>query len=164
MTPEQLKAARQIAARDAQEVLRLVDGEFVVDPADFSACQKALQAALGALDRMKAALLEQAQLWDMARPTLDTVDANTFAVPFIGLHQPAETARKAAEAAGGTMTRTEIEAELYRLQAHTCDGRLTIRPDGKPDPEDRGCRGCARVIELQNKLRELAGKNDETAV
>ena len=48
----------------------------------------------------------------------------------------------------------EIKAELYDLQYHNCDGRLTIRPDGKRDSEDRSCSGCARTLKLQHLLRE----------
>jgi len=56
------------------------------------------------------------------------------------------------------MTLQAIEAELYRLQAHVCNGRLTIRQDGARDPGDRPCHGCNRVLELQALLRGKVGE------
>lgn len=52
------------------------------------------------------------------------------------------------------MTPQEIKAKLYDLQGHLCNGKLTIRPDGKRDPGDRDCTGCARIVELRAMLRE----------
>lgn len=60
------------------------------------------------------------------------------------------------------MTITEIEAELYRLQSHTCDGRLTLNPDGSRDPGDHGCRGCARTLELHAMLAAGAAGEEAT--
>ena len=48
------------------------------------------------LERLRAALLEQAELWDLATPTLDAADALAQRVPFIALHEPEEKAREAA--------------------------------------------------------------------
>ncbi len=47
-----------------------------------------------------------------------------------------------------------IKAELYDLQGHTCDGRLTVPGDGKWDETNRSCSGCNRIMELQAMLRE----------
>lgn len=52
------------------------------------------------------------------------------------------------------MTIAEIKAELYDLRHHVCNGRLTIRPDGMLDPDDRPCSGCARTLVLHNMLRQ----------
>jgi hypothetical protein len=54
-----------------------------------------------------------------------------------------------------SMTRTEIEAELFRLQGHVHGGRLTLRPDGTRDPNDHACYGCSRYIQLSNMLSDL---------
>jgi hypothetical protein len=48
----------------------------------------------------------------------------------------------------------EIKARLFDLQGHVCNGRLTIGPDGKRDPGDRECSGCAEYLRLTNELRE----------
>ena len=50
---------------------------------------------------------------------------------------------------------TAIKAELYDLQGHRCNGRLTLRADGKRDPGDHPCTYCQRVVKLQAMLREL---------
>ena len=52
-------------------------------------------------ERLRAALIEQAELWEMARPQMNFADAKTFSVPFMGLHEPDKKAREAADAAGG---------------------------------------------------------------
>jgi len=52
------------------------------------------------------------------------------------------------------MTIEQIKAELYDLRFHVCNGRFTMRKDGKLDPGDRPCEGCARILELQQMLRE----------
>jgi hypothetical protein len=54
-----------------------------------------------------------------------------------------------------TMTRTEIEAELYRLLGHTCGGRMTLHPDGTRDQGDHTCYGCSRYIQLSNMLSDM---------
>lgn len=54
------------------------------------------------------------------------------------------------------MDNQAIKAQLYDLQYHNCDGRLTIRADGKRDPDDRPCWGCSRVMELHAMLRRNA--------
>ena len=46
-----------------------------------------------------------------------------------------------------------IKAELYDLRSHVCNGQLTLRPDGKPDPDDHPCTGCQRTMELIAMLR-----------
>jgi hypothetical protein len=58
------------------------------------------------------------------------------------------------------MTETEIKAELYDLRSHVCDGRLTLRPDGKRDPGDRPCRGCARRLKLVDMLLDRSRRAD----
>ena len=47
-----------------------------------------------------------------------------------------------------------IKAELYDLQSHVCNGRLTVTADGSRDTNDRPCSGCSRIRELQHQLRE----------
>lgn len=47
-----------------------------------------------------------------------------------------------------------IKAELYDLQSHVCNGRLTVSPDGRRDTNDRPCTGCSRISELHRQLRE----------
>jgi hypothetical protein len=59
------------------------------------------------------------------------------------------------------MTETEIMARLFILQGHTCNGRVTLNPDGKRDPDDKPCDGCSEYLRLTNMLRELRNK-DET--
>ena len=56
------------------------------------------------------------------------------------------------------MTETEIKAELFDLWYHNCNGRLTLRSDGKRDPNDRPCYACSRIIELQNMLKKKTGE------
>lgn len=46
-----------------------------------------------------------------------------------------------------------IKAELYDLQYHNCNGRLTIHPDGSGDENDRPCSACSRIMELKAMLR-----------
>jgi len=53
------------------------------------------------------------------------------------------------------MTETEIKAELFDLQRHVCDGRLTLHPDGHRDPENHGCSGCVRILELLAMLATM---------
>jgi len=54
-----------------------------------------------------------------------------------------------------------IKAKLYDLQGHVCDGRFSMRSDGRRDPGNKSCSGCARIAELQNQLREaLKGKSE----
>ncbi len=48
----------------------------------------------------------------------------------------------------------KIKAELFDLWYHNCNGRLTIHPNGEPDPGDRPCTACSRIMELQSQLRE----------
>ena len=53
-----------------------------------------------------------------------------------------------------------IKAELYDLEFHNCNGRLTVLPAGKRDSKDRPCSGCQRVQKLHAMLRE-AGRAGE---
>ena len=48
------------------------------------------------VEKLRAALLEQAELWDLAKPILDAVDARSGMVPFMSIHEPAKKAREAA--------------------------------------------------------------------
>ena len=52
-----------------------------------------------------------------------------------------------------SMTEQAIKAELWDINYHNCDGRMTLHPDGTTDPGDHGCTGCARVLALRNELR-----------
>ena len=47
---------------------------------------------------------------------------------------------------------TEIKAELYDIQLHNCNGGLHV---GADNTTESGCSRCARIWELQGKLREL---------
>jgi len=51
------------------------------------------------------------------------------------------------------LTRTEIEAELYRLQYHNCDGCVVLKSDGAV--EGKLCDKCSRAVRLENLLKRL---------
>ena len=55
------------------------------------------------------------------------------------------------------LDRDRIQAELYRIQHHNCNGHAILSPD--PSLADflkqKGCTLCARIIELGNQLRQL---------
>ena len=62
------------------------------------------------------------------------------------------------------MTKTEIKAELWTLQYHNCNGRLTIRQDGTRDHNDKSCDGCSRISVLHGQLRQLyKDKHDKSS-
>jgi len=49
------------------------------------------------------------------------------------------------------LSRVVIEAELYRLQHHNCNGWAIVRADGTVEGEP--CKACERIAELQSMLR-----------
>jgi len=52
----------------------------------------------------------------------------------------------------------QIKARLFDLQSHSCNGRLTIHPDGRRDPGDRDCSRCSEILRLRNKLSGMETK------
>jgi hypothetical protein len=48
--------------------------------------------------RLRAALIDQAEMWEMLCKVSQELPSETFAVPFVNLHRPAERARAAAQA------------------------------------------------------------------
>lgn len=55
-----------------------------------------------------------------------------------------------------TVDTQAIRAELFDLWYHNCNGRFTFRQDGRPDPGDRSCTACSRILQLQHQLREAS--------
>lgn len=47
-----------------------------------------LDAVTAERDRLRAALRETRELWELAAPQLDAMDKRYFVVPFMGLHKP----------------------------------------------------------------------------
>ena len=112
MTPDQLSAARRIANTDAQEVLRLVDGSFVVDPSDFACCQQALGAALKEIERME----------QCARTTLESDGGPdpVFALAVLALGWREEAKRLRAELIA---IRNRVKSEGWSAWDHRGDNR-----------------------------------------
>lgn len=50
------------------------------------------------------------------------------------------------------VTETEIKAELYDLQHHTCNGYLTVNRGMLDWENSKNCWGCRRMLELQGML------------
>ena len=51
-----------------------------------------------------------------------------------------------------------IEAELFRLVPHQCNGRLTVSPDGTDDTYSHPCSGCQRIRVLHHQLQQAEAK------
>jgi hypothetical protein len=87
---------REIAGlRAANTDLRVKGARF----AGADCCEKA--ELLDEIERLRAALIDQAKLWELAGPVFQEAGRDTFGVSFLDLHRPAEKAREAAKAAGG---------------------------------------------------------------
>jgi hypothetical protein len=87
---------REIAGlRAANTDLRAKGARF----AGADCCEKA--ELLDEIERLRAALIDQAKLWELCQVSRE-LPQEMFVVPFTDLHRPAERAREAADAAGGS--------------------------------------------------------------